>query len=594
MRIVALPVAVSLGAIGAIAADRISVPALVGFAAGALAGGLAVLALPSLSTRRATVLVLGIGGIGALRHAAASGGNRTFWLALWAVGTLVALVLVDRVDAESHAALPGGAPLPARGPETARAAAFIGLAAIVAAVLFVPTVTEKLGRREWPGKLPGLSEILSAPSSLRQSNSLDMTSRPRLSDKVVFTVDSERASFWRGETFDLWDGTTWTRSADDRETFALDRDAADRVQVPPAPGDVGASRGRELRQTFHVETGYSDVLFAAPSARTIETDKSLRARVDGTVVVGESGFGGGGGFGKGAVYTVTSQSIPATADMLRSADNDVMPPAIKQQYAQTPFVLSERVAKLAKDVTANASTTYDKIKALEAWLGANTKYSINAPLSPKGVDVVDDFLFRSRVGWCEQIASSLVVLARSVGIPARLTTGFVPGSRDGLSGRFVVRERDAHAWAEIYFPGIGWQGFDPTASVPLAGSAKAGGSFLDTARRNAVALGVLLAIVVLAIGFGPALVARMRRRRAQRAVWSSRTLRRLERVGRKAGRAREPAETPREYAHALAGRLHAPDLERVGATIDTDAFSADGAAPNERDAADAVLRSLRP
>jgi hypothetical protein len=77
-------------------------------------------------------------------------------------------------------------------------------------------------------------------------------------------------------------------------------------------------------------------------------------------------------------------------------------------------------------------------------------------------------------------------------------------------------------------------------------------------------------------------------------VWSSRTLRRLERVGRKAGRAREPAETPREYAHALAGRLHAPDLERVGATIDTDAFSADGAAPNERDAADAVLRSLRP
>ena len=109
------------------------------------------------------------------------------------------------------------------------------------------------------------------------------------------------------------------------------------------------------------------------------------------------------------------------------------------------------------------------MRAIESWLGANTKYSLNAPLSPSNVDVVDDFLFRSRVGWCEQIASSLVVLARSAGIPARLVTGFVPGSRDALTGRFVVRERDAHAWAEIYFPGIGWQGFDPTASVPLAG-----------------------------------------------------------------------------------------------------------------------------
>ena len=86
-------------------------------------------------------------------------------------------------------------------------------------------------------------------------------------------------------------------------------------------------------------------------------------------------------------------------------------------------------------MTAGATTTFDKVRAIEDWMGAHTEYSLNAPLSPPNVDVVDDFLFRSRIGWCEQIASSLVVLARSVGIPARLVTGFVPGTQDALTGR---------------------------------------------------------------------------------------------------------------------------------------------------------------
>ena len=135
--------------------------------------------------------------------------------------------------------------------------------------------------------------------------------------------------------------------------------------------------------------------------------------------------------------------------------------------------------------------------AIEDWMGAHTEYSLNAPLSPPGVDVVDDFLFRSKLGWCEQIASSLVVLARSVGIPARLATGFAPGERDALTGRFVVRERDAHAWAEIYFAGIGWQGFDPTASVPLAGDKPASGSWMQRVRDHALAFGIAAALLVL-------------------------------------------------------------------------------------------------
>src|SRR5690606_28132605 len=161
----------------------------------------------------------------------------------------------------------------------------------------------------------------------------------------------------------------------------------------------------------------------------------------------------------------------------------------------------------------------------------------------------------------------------SVGIPARLTTGFVPGERDALTGRFVVRERDAHAWAEIYFPDIGWQGFDPTASVPLSGEANEHGSWLAALRKYAVPLIVLVLVVIAALRWGPALVAAVRNRRTRRAAWSSRTLDRLEKIGRKAGRARAPAETPREYAHVLAETLGVPQLEQVGATLDEAAYS---------------------
>jgi len=205
------------------------------------------------------------------------------------------------------------------------------------------------------------------------------------------------------------------------------------------------------------------VVFAAPSPVAVETDKELEAHPDGTATVY-------GGFGKGATYTVTSRSVPVTAALLRAAGRVAIPALVLNHFA-SPAPTTARVNTLARQITASAPTTYDKIRAIEAWLGAHVKYSLNAPPSRPNVDVVDDFLFRTRIGWCEQVASSLVVMARSVGIPARLATGFVPGHRDPLSGQFVVRERDAHAWAEIYFAGVGWQPFDPTASVPLAGDA---------------------------------------------------------------------------------------------------------------------------
>jgi transglutaminase-like putative cysteine protease len=369
----------------------------------------------------------------------------------------------------------------------------------------------------------------------------------------------------------------------------LERDVDGNVAVQPARHDVGAFIGEEMRQTFRIESGYSEVVFAAPSARSVETDRLLRGRPDGTVWVAG---GMDQAFGKDSVYTVTSRSVRSTADDLARAP-DTVPQAILDQYAQPPEA-TNRVRALAAEVTAPYESTFEKIRALEVWMEDNLEYSLDAPLAPAGVDVVDDFLFRSRLGWCEQIASSLVVLARSAGIPARLATGFVPGERDALTGRFVVRERDAHAWAEIYFADIGWQGFDPTASVPFSGEARSDGSWLQTLRRHALPLGLIAIFVVLLITALPNLVAVLRNRRARRASWTARTFDRLERIGRKAGRPRAPAETPREYASVLAERLQAPQLNDVGAILDEASYSGRDAPAASRDTADAVLSSLRP
>jgi transglutaminase-like putative cysteine protease len=588
-RIVAIPAAIALGSVGGIAAERAQLPWIVGALGGALAAVLGVLALPSIQTRRATVVLLGLGGLAALRHASFAGSDRSGLLVIWASATMLTLVLVDRADAEAVPALEGGAPLPRRLPDVARVGGIIALVVVVAAVALVPTVTARLGRHVWPGLQPGETDINGSPTSLQSSRSLDLTTRPRLSNSVVFTVDAAHADFWRGETFDSYGGANWSNTRPGDARNFLSHDDGTRVQVPAVAYDVGAQNGIEFRQTFHVEAGFSEVVFAAPSPRVVETDKLLSERPDGTIRVAPES---GPGFGKGAVYTVYSRSLPVTETMLRAADGKPVPTPIIAQYAQTPST-TDRVRELARAVTAGASTTLDKVRAIEAWMGSNTKYSLNAPVSHAG-DVVDDFLFQSRLGWCEQIASSLVVLARSIGIPARLATGFAPGARDALTGRFVVRERDAHAWAEIYFPGIGWQGFDPTATVPLAGDAGPGGSWLTAARHNAVPLAIAAVLFVLLATAIPEVVAAARRRRARRASWSASTLHRLERAGRKAGRARAPSETPRQYACALADRLGDERLTAVGDTLDRDLYSSHRASRADRAGVDAVLTSLRP
>jgi transglutaminase-like putative cysteine protease len=576
---VALACATALAAAGGLAATGTGHRVLVGAALGAFAALLAVLALPSLSTRTTASLILALGGVVVVRHASRPGTGLAL-IAVWAAATLVALVLIDRADLDERPRLTAGPPLPGLVRETARSMGVLAIAVLFVGSLFVPVLGHRPPPRLGSGDVPRFDIGSPGGSSLVQNDQLDTTVRPHLGDEVVMTVAAARPAFWRGETFDVWNGHAWTRSGDGHLPLPS---LGSSTELRPSTG-TPTTGGRRLTQTFHIEASYDDVLFAAAEPVSVEGRLPVE-RYDGTIYTFVP-------LGKGSSYRVVSNVPDATAATLRAADATLVPKDIVFQYAQTP-VATERVRALAARVTAGAPTTYDKVRALEEWMGSHTKYSLNAPVARQGVDVVDDFLFNVREGWCEQISSSLVVMLRSLGIPAREVTGFVPGDRSQLTNEYVVRANQAHAWAEVYFAGVGWQAFDPTANVPLAGDARAPQSLWSWVGHHALELigiiGSLGVLLVLAL-FVRRLMNTRRIRRTR--SWAALRFDDLERLGSIAGRKRLPSETAPEYADVLARVLDADGLRSVGVAIDADAFSPAGIGPERRAAADAVLESV--
>src|SRR5699024_1547812 len=122
----------------------------------------------------------------------------------------------------------------------------------------------------------------------------------------------------------------------------------------------------------------------------------------------------------------------------------------------------ERTGDLAERITAEEGTAHDKAVALQEWFtGGRFTYDLTPPPVPQGEDPLDYFLFENRVGYCEQFAGAMALLARQAGIPARVGIGYTSGTANG-DGTWEVYESDAHAWPELYFEGAGWLRFEPT------------------------------------------------------------------------------------------------------------------------------------
>ncbi|MFB6177361.1 MAG: DUF4129 domain-containing transglutaminase family protein, partial [Halobaculum sp.] len=178
-------------------------------------------------------------------------------------------------------------------------------------------------------------------------------------------------------------------------------------------------------------------------------------------------------------YTVTSERPQYTTRELRRAGTDY-PEAIQQRYTQLPSSTSDRVSKRTQAVieAANASTPYAAAVAIEQYLEETKEYSLDVP-NPSG-NIAETFLFEREAGYCTYFATTMVVMLRSQGIPARFVTGYTTGQRVGPE-QYVVRGLDSHAWVEVYFPEVGWVKFDPT---PSAARSDAEQSTLEEAREE--------------------------------------------------------------------------------------------------------------
>jgi len=123
------------------------------------------------------------------------------------------------------------------------------------------------------------------------------------------------------------------------------------------------------------------------------------------------------------------------------------------------------VLALARQLTQASPTPFDRAVSIESYL-RTFPYTLDVEPPPPGRDIVDYFLFTEQKGYCDYYASSMVVLARAAGLPARFVIGYASGEYNASTAEYVVRQKDAHSWAEIYFSGVGWIEFEPTSGQP--------------------------------------------------------------------------------------------------------------------------------
>jgi protein-glutamine gamma-glutamyltransferase len=295
------------------------------------------------------------------------------------------------------------------------------------------------------------------------SDAMDLRARGQLSDQIVFRVRAEQPALWRAEAFDTFDGQVWTESSTRQRdlTTSWDDQAQD---VPSGPFDPPAGSGtRQLVQTFYLATNEPNVLFGAARMETVYFPAGgLKVDADGAVRAPIL-------LDEGLVYSVISDINTASPSVLETIPMRPTKgiPALAP-YLELPDDLPARDVALARSITAGASTPYGRALAIQSWLQRNTTYDLSVPREPNGVDAVDHFLFQTRRGFCEHIASAMVILLRASGVPARIATGYGPGERNPFTGYWEVRESDAHAWVEVLIPGAGWVQFDPTFGVPSA------------------------------------------------------------------------------------------------------------------------------
>ena len=477
-----------------------------------------------------------------------------------------------------------------------RAAA--GLAAVAAAGALLAGPVLDSNQPWWDYENWALSAASSRSTTFDWEHDYGPLDWPR-DGRELLRVRARTGSYWKADALDGFDGQRWVRVP-----LAISDSAT--AQIPPR-GEQLRRWTQRLRVTvrnlrsrtfvaagtpidinlpgrFDAPTGVAgiyaaqrslrrgdvytaDVYTPQPTRRELRAagtdyDDSLRPYLAFRTLVA-----GVGPSGSGAAYEVLP--APFASGEHHGLELDASQPDPPEYFAD-PLMrrsLLRRTWLLAQRLRERASTPYDLVRRVQAHLRGEEFTYTERP--PDSAQTIEGFLFEAHAGYCQQYSGAMALLLRMAGVPARVPTGFTPGTFDEESGEFVVRDFDAHSWVEVWFPEIGWVPFDPTpAASPARRQADAGseptaavGDVDDLAPGDRAApvadapgsggglpWGLLLGGAALLLAAGAAIGA------VRRAAPPS-PIAELERALRRAGRPLAPGTTLRALEDRLGGAV---------------------------------------
>lgn len=270
-------------------------------------------------------------------------------------------------------------------------------------------------------------------------------------DEVVFQIDATDRHYWRIETREEYTSKGWVSADTELAVF-----------MPNELMPFAANMDEEVSFAWvEALTPYPFLLQPYRTAKYTITDNvqylvnPITDRVD-TLVDGRPQSIPS----YNVEYYEPEYSYTALKQIMTSTEAGDM-------YLQLPDTLPQRVRDLALELTADAESVYDKARAVEGYFQrSGFRYETqNVPFPEDGEDYVDQFLFETKYGYCDNFSTAMVVLMRAAGIEARWVKGFTGGqeiARDGEMRTFEISNNNAHSWVEVYIDGIGWMPFEPT------------------------------------------------------------------------------------------------------------------------------------
>jgi transglutaminase-like putative cysteine protease len=311
------------------------------------------------------------------------------------------------------------------------------------------------------GAAAGISEQGFGPGKLDSefyygfNTRINQNLRGAMKPKVVMRVRSQAEGYWRVLAFDRYLGQGWEISRT-KESQTLKRPAWSYQFFLPRP--FVATRNKEIVQTYTITADLPNIIPA------LQQPKELYFP---TVQVGidpEGNLRSPLGLREGLTYTVISE-VPYRDRTRLGQTATNYPKPISKAYLEVPAKIRSKVRQQAEALLAKSekplTNPYEKVLFLTQALKQN--YSIQSDMAflKADEDLVDAFLFKFKGGYPDHFSTVLAIMLRSLGIPARLAAGFSPGEFNAFTGLYVVRNTDAYAVTEVYFPRYGWFAFDP-------------------------------------------------------------------------------------------------------------------------------------